>query len=72
MKGLKTLGEFDEERWDAHNKMQELNNPHPNGIACPKCGKELWDSYPMTTLTSNPPQKNIHCPACGYRGYRLA
>lgn len=45
--------------------------PHPNGIACPACGKELWDSNPSLTLTSNPPKKNVHC-GCGYHGYRLA
>ncbi len=46
--------------------------PHPNGIACPECGKELWDTSPDLTLTSHPPQKNVHCPECRYAGYRIA
>jgi len=69
---MKTLEQHDTERWEAHRSFQNGQNPHPNGIACPKCGKELWDSNPMLTLTSNPPKKDIHCPACDYRGYRLA
>lgn len=69
---LKSLDEFNGERWKAHEQMQHMNEPHPSGIACPTCGAELWDSSPMITLTSCPPQKNVHCPACGYIGYRLA
>ena len=69
---MKTLDEFNNERMNDFNAMQELNKPHPNGIECPECGKELWDSNPMVTLTSYPAKKNIHCPACGYTGYRLA
>lgn len=69
---MKTLEEFNREHWEDFGKRQTLNQPHPNGIECPECGKELWDSDPMVTLTSDPPQKNIHCPVCGYKGYRLA
>lgn len=69
---MKTLDQHNKERMEAHSIYMELQKPHPNGIACPKCGKELWDSAPTITLTSNPPQKNVHCPACGYTGYRLA
>lgn len=69
---MKSLEEFNAERWEDHRLTQELNKPHPNGIACPECGKELWDSDPMITLTSYPPQKNVHCSGCGYKGYRLA
>lgn len=68
---MKTLKEFNDGKWEEIEKIQTLNQPHPNGIECPECGEELWDSSPMTILTSNPPQKNIHCPACGYKGYRL-
>lgn len=69
---MKTLDEFNESARKAHELVDKLHQPRPNGIACPQCGTELWDSNPMITLTSNPPQKNIHCPACGYRGYRIA
>jgi len=69
---MKTLDEFNESARKAHERLDKLNQPHPNGIACPSCGTELWDSNPMMTLTSNPPQKNIHCPACGYHGFRIA
>lgn len=69
---MKSLEEFNEEQRKRHEEADESNKPHPNGIACPKCGKELWDSNPSMTLTSNPPQKNVHCPACGYHGYRVA
>ena len=63
---MKTLEQHNAER------RKDINRPHPNGIACPQCGKELWDTHPMCILTSNPPQKNVHCPACQYRGYRVA
>jgi DNA-directed RNA polymerase subunit RPC12/RpoP len=69
---MKTLEEHNSEQWQIHEQSRKLNDPHPNGIACPKCGKELWDSLPGMTLTSYPPQKNIHCPECGHVGYRLA
>jgi len=69
---MKTLDQHNTERRDAHRAAREAMRPHPNGIACPDCGKELWDSSPMITLTSAPPQKDVHCPECGYRGYRLA
>ncbi len=72
MDEIKSLKEFQEEKWKEHRKRQYSNNPHQNGIACPECGKELWDSCPSITLTSNPPQRNIHCVNCGYKGYRLA
>lgn len=68
---LKSLDQRSRERWAAFEAQQKLAQPHPNGIACPKCGLELWDSNPMIVLTSDPPQKNIHCPACGWRGYCL-
>jgi len=46
-------------------------NPRPNGIACPKCGKELVDVEPNTMLTSWPPQLRIACQHCRYTGYRI-
>jgi len=69
---MKSLKEFNAERWEDHRSIQELNKSRPNGIACPQCGKELWDSDPTVTLTSYPAQKNVYCPACGYNGYRIA
>lgn len=69
--GMKTLEQHNDERWNIHREMTLQNKPHPNGIECPKCGKELMDSNPMCVLTSNPPQCNVHCPSCGYTGFRL-
>lgn len=70
---LKSLEEFNDERRALHRVMSDNLSPaRPNGIACPKCGKELMDSDPSITLTSCPPQKNIHCKGCGYKGYRVA
>jgi DNA-directed RNA polymerase subunit RPC12/RpoP len=72
MTKLKTLEMHNGERWAAQYERLNAALPHPNGIECPKCGKELWDSDPMVTLTSHPAQKNVHCPACRHNGYRLA
>ena len=70
---MKTLAEYNAERTRKRIEFDNwMRNPHVNGIACPKCGKELWDSSPSITLTSNPPKKNVHCPACGFKGYRIA
>lgn len=69
---MKTLEEHNKERWKQHERAEQAMQPHANGIACPKCGKELWDTDPCLTLVSKPPQKNVHCPSCGHRGYRLA
>jgi DNA-directed RNA polymerase subunit RPC12/RpoP len=69
---VKTLEEYNAERWKAHEIQEELGKPHPNNIKCPNCGAELWDSRPNLILTSYPPQKDVHCPVCGYKGYRLA
>lgn len=71
MPPLKPLDQHNREAAAARRRIYE---PHPNGIACPKCGGELWDSDPLRILASNPPQKNVHCPAdgCGWKGYRVA
>jgi len=69
---MKTLDKHNLERQEEHQLIIQSQQPHPNGIECPDCGKELWDSNPTVTLTSNPCKKNINCPECGYIGYRLA
>ena len=74
---LKTLEEHNQERRLAHRDIEIRGEPHPNGIACPECGKELLDTIPSEVLSSevlssNPLQKNVRCPACGWWGYRLA
>ena len=69
---MKTLEQFNEDRRKEHESWMGYGKPHPNGIACPACGKELWDSAPNVTLTSNPPQKSVHCKACNYTGLRVA
>lgn len=70
---LKSLEEHNGMRADVHYTLNS-QTPIPNGIACPKCGKELFDTQPNVTLTSNPPQKNIGClnDKCDYTGYRIA
>lgn len=67
---MKSLDEFNAEQYEYHRKLND-DSPQPNGIACPKCGKELFDSNPHVQLDSNPPQMGVHC-ECGYRGYRIA
>lgn len=69
---MKTLAEHNAQAIAAQRKFEESTKTHPNGIACPECGKELWDSNPMEIFTSNPPQKHVNCPDCGFRGYRIA
>jgi hypothetical protein len=65
---MKTLDEYNQE---AISNFLEMNTyPRPNGIACPKCGKEMVD-LDNTVLCSIPPQKNIGC-ECGFRDYRIA
>jgi len=71
-KKLKSLEQFNEERQARWRKALELNDPHPNGIACPRCGKEMFDIEPTMMLTSYPPKMKVKCPWCGYIGYRLA
>jgi len=68
---MKTLKEHNADIIKRYNALQKLNEPHPNGIACPVCGNELWDSCPTMILASNPPKLNINCPNCNYTGYRL-
>jgi hypothetical protein len=65
---LQSLDDYNKDRLDAFKLTEK---PHPNGIACPKCGKELLDSNPSFCLTSWPPQYSTHCPACGYTGTRF-
>lgn len=62
-----TLIPLDE--WN-RKRIQTPKNHEPNGIACPKCGKELCDDA-QSLLCSNPPQLRVMCPACGYRSTRL-
>lgn len=66
---MNTIDQYNRERWEHYHL---INDAHPNGIACPECGKELWDSAPNFSLTSNPPQKHVHCPNCGWIGTVLA
>jgi len=67
---LKTLEEHDAER-AAIWKRGDGNEPLPNGIACPKCGKELLDVQRAITVSGRPPKKNVWCPACDWRGTRV-
>jgi hypothetical protein len=66
---LQSLDDYNKDRLDAFKLTEK---PHPNGIACPKCGKELLDSNSSVCLTSWPPQYSTHCPACGYTGTRFS
>lgn len=67
--GLVPLRDHDNARFVAYING---DRPHPNGIACPSCGKELWDTNPQETVRDAPPQIAIHCPACNYQGTRIA
>lgn len=68
---METLDEYNNRRRADHDAMRRaMSNAKPNGIACPKCGKELFDSNPFETLMSDPPQKRVHC-GCGYGGNRV-
>lgn len=75
---MKTLEEHNAERRkqveSGQWKPPEIDNksePHPNNIACPRCGAELWDSSPGIVLLSYPGQVEVLCPSCGYRGRRI-
>lgn len=65
---MKTLEEWNRER--SLEIRRESDYPRPNGLACPKCGKELQDSDP-TILMSYPPMVNVDCPECGYKSLRI-
>jgi len=68
---LKSLKEFNKERWDA---AWELGVPY-NGIACPDCGEEMVDAYPVQPVPgamSGIPEMKVRCRECGFRGHRLA
>lgn len=65
---LKPLDEFNAERSESY---AIASKPHPNGIACPKCGAECVDSNPGITLTSNPPRAMIACSKCDFVGSRV-
>ena len=52
-------------QWDS------IVQSRPNGIACPKCGKELLDTNPTQVLLTSPVQYRIHCSACDYTGTRF-
>jgi DNA-directed RNA polymerase subunit RPC12/RpoP len=68
---LKSLSEHNQNRLVGHQAADDLMEPHPNGIACPKCSQEMWDSSPGLVLYSIPPRKDVHCPACGHRSTAL-
>ena len=69
---MKTLAEHDAERLKLFWVLQQINQAHANGIACPNCATELWDTDPAVILTSYPPRKAVHCPTCNYVGTRIA
>ncbi len=67
---LVTLEQYDRIVF-AHNRLGQSNSdPHPNGIACPKCGSELWDSCPGEYFTTSPMLKSVHCVKCKHKGTR--
>lgn len=68
--GLKSLNDHNtlaQRQWAWDSMVQS----RPNGIACPKCGKELLDTNPSCVLLTAPPQFRIHCSACDYTGTRF-
>lgn len=67
---MKTLEQHNADARKRHMEYEKKMRPHPNGIACPKCGQELWDSDPMVCYASNPPMAEVHCRNCGFVGFR--
>jgi len=62
------------ETLEEHNRQRQIETPkypRPNGIACPKCGKEMHDRD-ENVLTSNPPKKAVICLECGHNDFALA
>lgn len=68
---MKSLEEYNKERMRLWFNILQKNTNKPNGLECPKCGKELHDTNPGIVLTSQPPKIKIHCPSCGYTGFRI-
>jgi len=60
---MKTLYEHNREIWD-----QFVKEHRPNGLACPKCGKELVDVGVIQL--AQPPQYGVLCESCGFTGDR--
>jgi hypothetical protein len=61
------------EQWDKNIAAlfeEDPTYPRPNGIACPKCGKELNDLDGEVYLMV-PPKRNVGC-ECGFIGHRIA
>jgi uncharacterized protein with PIN domain len=67
---MKTLDEHNKER-QKYRVLDCLSEPHPSGIACPKCKAELWDSDQSRVVANMPPETEVYCPECGYHGYRV-
>lgn len=65
---METLDESNKKNAEVWRQRQQ---PRPNNIACPKCGKELYD-IPGLMLTSDPPQLRTICKECGFDGGRVA
>lgn len=66
---LKTLEQHEKERTIARDSLNPRS--HPNGIACPKCGKEMIDEDCNIVLLCDPPRLSIHCESCGWHGSRM-
>lgn len=69
---LYTLEEWNRQMRTAWEVARALDEPHPNGIACPQCGGELWDSAPDQVIRRDnaPPETPVHCPQCGWKWRR--
>lgn len=62
---MKTLEQFNIDRATKLN----AGYPKPNGIECPKCGKELYDTD-CVILLSYPARRRVHCD-CGFTSERF-
>ena len=66
---MRTLEEYNAEK--QRNLLAGMPKyPCPNGIACPKCGKEMFD-IDNKVLASLPPKKNVKCLSCNYLTYAI-
>ena len=66
---LKSLQDHNREKTAAYGSVMPIY-PRPNGIACPKCGKEMVDTDGMIR-TSIPPKTQVACVPCKYYDFRV-
>ncbi len=51
-------------------RFDDLERPRPNGIACPKCGKEMLDHLTEWASVGGYARVKASC-GCGFETYRI-